>query len=138
MTSRTIKSNREKSNSPASVLHLLNQPLVIVAVTLLCLLAIFSLQKSKHSATISKESIEQLEQTVDELELAKEQQAAALASGESALAIEKIKRNELLQQKEGEVILQVPEREVLPGENEASEKKNGPLEEWKRLLLLRD
>jgi len=135
MTSRTRQPNKAKASAPASALQLLNHPLVLVVATLLCLLAIFSLQKSKHSATVSKESIEQLEQNVDQLELAKELQAAALASGESALAIEKIKRNELLQQKEGEIILQVPERELVSADRGASEKKNGPLEEWKSLFF---
>lgn len=114
---------------------MLSHPLVLAAATLLCLLAIFSLEKSKKQAEISKQSIETLEKSVSELELAKDQQAANLAVGESSLEIEKIKRNELLQQKEGEIILQVPEKESISADRNASEKKNGPLEEWKSLFF---
>lgn len=124
--------NKPAKKPPAS--QLLSHPLIVIGLTLLCILAIFSLQNSKKQAEISKQSIEQLEESVEQLEIESQQQAQIATAGQSEIAIEKMKRNELLLQKEGEIILQVPEKEALQINKTDAEVKGGPWEEWKRLL----
>ena len=55
---------------------------------------------------------------------------------QEALALEKIMRNELLQKKEGEIVIQIPDQEDaenLDSENLETE-KGGPAEEWEKLF----
>lgn len=112
----------------------LNHPLVLASLTIACLLIVFSLQNSKKQAEVSKKSIEELERSVQILELEKQKKEKEVQNGQSSLAIEKITRNELLQKKEGEIVLQIPERESIIKDNDRKEEKSGPLEEWKKLL----
>jgi len=130
-----VVKNFSKTTKKQSSRQLLNHPLIVLGLTLLCILAILSLEKSKDQAEISKQSIKQLEDSVKQLENADQEQARIATTGQSELTLEKIQRNELLLQKTGEIILQIPEKEILPNNKEDSEVKNGPLEEWKRLLL---
>ncbi len=114
---------------------LLEHPLLIGIFTLFSLLIIFSLKESAKKATLSKESLSQLEESVEieEKNLAKETEK--LKNAQTELNIEKIKRNELLQKKEGEIILQIPEKENDQLQSNEREKINNPQEEWKKLLL---
>lgn len=115
--------------------NLLSHPLAIAIVTVLCLLSIISLRESSQNALISKKSLEQLEEKVKFAEKELIQAKKDLEQGQDPLAVEKIQRNELLQKKEGEIVLQIPDQEeVKSQQNEAQLKKNGPLEEWLKLL----
>jgi len=116
---------------------ILSHPFFIAIATILSLISIFSLQKSSQQALISKESIEKLEKNIEqaEKELLKEQKK--MNESQTEISLEKIKRNELLLKKEGDIILQIPDEENLTtSENQKLEiEKNGPLEEWKQLLI---
>jgi len=118
---------------------LLSHPFFIVIFTCFCLLSILSLRESSKKALVSKESIQKLEQNTmfTEQELIKEQ--AKLDEKQEAIILEKIMRNELLQKKEGEIILQIPDEEE--STDHTSEdlklKKTEPLSEWRKLFSLR-
>lgn len=70
-----------------------------------------------------------------EKEVAKEKEK--LDEKQEAIILEKIMRNELLQKKEGEIILQIPDKENHSEQidKNAVLEKNGPLEEWKKLFF---
>lgn len=116
--------------------NLLAHPLAIAIFTALCFLAIVSLRESSKSALVSKESLEKLEEKVESVEKELNQAQKALEQGQDPLALEKIQRNELLQKKEGEIILQIPDQKETDStqENENQLKKNGPLDEWIKIL----
>lgn len=121
--------NKEKQK------NLFGHPLIITIFTALCLLTIISLRESSQSALVSKKSLEQLEEKVKVAEKELTQVKKEFEQGQDPLALEKIQRNELLQKKEGEIILQIPdleETEVKEGETQPEE--TGPLEEWYKLL----
>ena len=124
--------NKEK------IQNLFGHPLLIFIFTCLCLLSIFSLRESSRKALVSKESIQKLEKNIEIIEKEFREEEKKFADGQNELVIEKIMRNELLQKKEGEIVLQIPEKEELNEENNNATtlEKNGPLEEWKKLMLL--
>lgn len=115
---------------------LLNHPLLVIIFGCLCLLSIISLRDSSKKALVSKESIQELEKSTElvEKELAREK--SKLENKQEEIILEKIIRNELLQKKEGEIILQVPDKEdsVDYINDDLKPKKNGPIKEWKKLF----
>ncbi len=117
---------------------IISHPLLIVLVTCFTLLSIFSLRESAKKALVSKESIEKLEKSTKKLEndLLLEQQK--IDTNQEQIAVEKILRNELLQKREGEIVLQVPDQEqIILEKNENSQiQMNGPLNEWKKMFNL--
>jgi hypothetical protein len=116
--------------------NLLNHPLLISVFTCLCLLVIFSLRESSKKASISKDSIQNLEKSVELIEKEVGSENEKLKNSQEEISLEKIMRNELLLKKEGEIVLQIPDEEQNKEENKDLEnKKNGPWEEWEKLLL---
>lgn len=118
---------------------ILSHPLFIGIFTCLCLLGIFSLQESSKQALVSKESIQKLEQStaIIEQELIKEQKK--VDEKQEKIILEKIMRNELLQKKDGEIVLQIPEKETANNHNENLEtQSSGPLKEWKKLFSFQE
>lgn len=121
--------NKEKQK------NLFGHPLTIAIFTALCLLTIISLRESSQSALVSKKSLEQLEEKVKVAEKELTQAQKEFEQGQDPLALEKIQRNELLQKKEGEIILQIPDlEETEVKESETQPEETGPLEEWHKLL----
>lgn len=117
--------------------HFLKHPLLIILFTCLCLLAIFSLRESTKKASVSKESIQKLEKTVSTLEKEVIKDKQKLEETQNPIAIEKIVRNELLLKKEDEIILQIPESEEnSQNSQDQIKQKNGPIEEWRKLLRI--
>ncbi len=114
---------------------ILSHPLFLGIFTCLCLLGIISLRESSKQAIVSKESIQKLEQSTEiiEQELIKEQKK--IDEKQEKIVLEKIMRNELLQKKEGEIILQIPEKENSNNHDDNLESQSsGPLKEWKKLF----
>jgi cell division protein FtsB len=115
--------------------NLFAHPLTVGVFACLCLLAIFSLRESSKKALISKSSIEKLEKNVQNLETEVSLETEKIKNSQKEIALEKIRRNELLLKKEGEIILQIPDEEQnLKLKTDPENKKNGPLEEWKKLF----
>ncbi len=134
--SHTPRRNRPRSvTTPA-----LKQPaaltsgLAILITTILFLLAFFSLRSSQQQAKVSENSLKKLEQEIQGLESDLERSRQATANNQSDLAREKVIRNELLGQKPGEIILQVPERERQQ-QKQTLETTLNSLDEWKKLLF---
>jgi len=118
---------------------ILSHPLFLGIFTCLCLLVIISLRESSKQALVSKESIQKLEQSTEiiEQELIEEQQK--IDEKQEKIILEKIMRNELLQKKEGEIILQIPEKEINNDHDDNLEShSSGPLKEWKKLFSFQE
>ncbi len=116
--------------------NLLESPMVAVFFTIICILVIFSLHKSSQKAEISKESIKNLEEGLKIEEKNLEKEKDKLKNSQEQLTIEKMKRNELLLKREGEITIQIPEKEqALAKNSEEKEETNSPQKEWKELLF---
>jgi len=113
---------------------LFNHPLIILLFTILTSLFILSLRRTAQKSQTATENVTLLENQIDQLsdQIESEQQTIKYAA--SDLAKEKILRNELLLQKQGEIVLQIPDDETLTIEAEAAEQKT-PWQEWKELLF---
>lgn len=116
--------------------NLFNHPFLAIIFTCFCIFAIFSLQLSSKKAFISKESIEQLEKNVEILEKEVNRENEKLKISQEPIALEKILRNELLLKKDGEIVLQIPEKEASNNHNEDLDiQLGGPLKEWQKLFF---
>ena len=111
----------------------LSHPFFLLIFTILAIISIISLKKTSEKASISRRNIENLEKTIAELEQEVENGRSDLEDSQSEIYKEKIIRNELLQKKEGEIILQIPE--VKEEEMEKDIEDQGQLEAWKELIF---
>lgn len=110
--------------------------LAVVIVTALFFLAFISLRASQQQAKVSEQSLEKLEREIKALESDLEHSRQATANNQSDLAREKVIRNELLGQKPGELILQIPERENAAGATtDSTAAVARPIEKWQELLF---
>ena len=115
---------------------LLSHPIFVITFACLCLISILSLRESSKKALVSKESIQKLEKSTElaEKELNKEKEK--LDEKQEAIILEKIIRNELLQKKEGEIVLQIPDKEDSDHLFENTKtKQNKPINEWGKLFI---
>ncbi|MFZ5376537.1 MAG: FtsB family cell division protein [Patescibacteria group bacterium] len=112
---------------------ILTNPFVILAITLLAITFFLSLQKSAKQATYSKQSIEQLEAEVQELEKIRDEDKKKLELADKPIAKEKIIRNELLMQKPGEYVVQIAV-ETETTAKELSPTPRPPIQAWMELL----
>lgn len=116
-------------------MHWFSHPLVIALLTLAGLIFSYSLASNLHRTRSSTEHLSVLEQEIAEMasEVSELEQRASKAQSQEAQ--EKIIRDELLMQKEGEVIVQLPEinKNDLPLPSPSPSPT--PWEEWKELLL---
>ena len=112
----------------------LSNPLVIVIITLLAFSFVISLKKNANKANISSQNLTKLENEITKLENNLQQAQDDLNESKTLLSQEKIIRNQLLMQKPGEYVVQIPLPEEKQEKN-LNSFKTTPLEEWKSLLL---
>jgi hypothetical protein len=117
---------------------LLYHPVTLLFVTIIAITFFFSLDKSAKKTLSSTENIRVLEHEInhvsDEVILLEEK----ILQTESLQFQEKVVRNELLLQKEGEYILQIPDtainnEEICENCNENED--SSPLSSWKNILF---
>lgn len=113
---------------------LLKHPVTVVILTLLAVFYYLSLDKSARKAAVSSQTVAQLHGEMDQVQSEVAQLHSQLESANHPITQEKAIRNELLLQKPGEYILQVPDLEVLEAVQRHSEELT-PWEEWKKLLF---
>ena len=111
----------------------LSNPVFLLVFTILAIISIISLRKTNEKANISRRNIENLEKTVSKLEEEVEAGKEDLEDSQNEIYKEKIIRNELLQKKENEIILQIPE--VKEENMEEVVEDQGQLEAWKELIF---
>lgn len=107
-------------------------PLAIVLITFICFLIFFSLKKTSQKAVISNKNIQVLEQEIDQLEQFIISNQNKLYQSEQDFAKEKILRDQLLMQKDGEIIIQLPIEDLEVGKKD-KQLAVKPWEEWRKL-----
>jgi len=114
--------------------QILYRPVVVFVITILAAYFIFSLRNNLKRVGLSQQNLATKQTEVDELDQSVTQQKEELAIAEQPLAKEKIARNELLMQKDGEIVIRLPEIEI-PEPATVEADVAAPWEEWRALLF---
>ena len=113
---------------------LLKHPAVVVLVTMVALFYYLSLDRSAKKAAISSETVASLESEVDlaaqEVSVLEKQLEAA----NHPISQEKVIRNELLLQKPGEYVFQIPNITVEEAAV-AKQEETTPWQEWQKVFF---
>ncbi len=115
--------------------RLLSHPLTIALFTALAIIFYVSLDKSAQTVQSSSSTLLKLEEQNKKLgtEVAKLEEQVETA--QTGLSKEKIIRNELLLQKPGEYVVQLPDGIVQPEPVAEPDVQESPWEAWKKVLL---
>ncbi|MCB9813347.1 MAG: septum formation initiator family protein [Pseudomonadales bacterium] len=113
---------------------LIYHPLIAILVTILAIFTVFSLLKRTQKTEVSTQNIENLENEVKIMSGEVMDLEEKIIETESEEYKEKIVRNELLLQKPGEIVVQLPdaqtEKEVIIEKKDESK----PIEQWIKLF----
>ncbi len=113
----------------------LAHPLIVVGITLVAGLIYLSLQRGGAAAQQSALRVQQERERVAEMESTNNQLLQQLEQANTPLAKEKMIRNQLLMQKEGEYVVQlVMDPRATPAPAEPKPQQT-PLDAWKKLIL---
>ncbi len=93
-----------------------------------------SLRETAKRAQLSKQELKTLELQVNQLEQSYAETQATLAEHQSSFAQEKVLRDELLQQKNDEIVVQLPPI-TPPVQPTPTIQKTSPLQEWKQAIF---
>ena len=113
---------------------LLKNPFVIAMLTIIAVFYYLSLDKTAKKALTSSETVNEVEQEVETLSSQVAVIEKKLEDAQQPLADEKVIRDELLLQKSGEYILQLPAvvaEETMP----PLETQKTPWQEWQEILF---
>lgn len=116
------------------MINLLKHPVVALLITIFAVLYYLSLDSSAQKATVSSNTVEELEQEVNQMSNEVAVLEKKLDTANHPITQEKVIRNELLLQKPGEYVLQLPPIEVKETPPPTVEKKT-PWEEWQAVLF---
>jgi hypothetical protein len=94
--------------------QLLEHPLMIVLISFLAILLMLSLQESKRKALLDSNNLEQNRQNIELLEKNVADKEAFFEQTQSDLYKEKILRNEIIKNKQGETVIQIEKTELDP------------------------
>lgn len=112
---------------------ILSNPIIIVIFTAFFILFFLSLKKNEEKIRISTQSINSLQSEVKKIEEEVSDTEDKLYQAQNPLYKEKIIRDQLLMQKEGEYVLQIPSLEKKEVKTEAITKT--PWQEWMELIF---
>lgn len=113
--------------------NILQKPLTIIIVTIISLIFLISLKKTASKSIISQKNVELLEQKLQDINKRISNEEKSLDTASSEFEKEKIMRDELLLQKPGEYVLQIP-LETTNYSNDNNNQQLSPLETWKKLF----
>ena len=117
------------------IYKIMSQPLVMIAITAICIVFIFSLQDSSYKRSRAQLAVSDTQREVSNLESGVEELRSRIDSEETKLMVEKIIRDELLMNKEGEYTVQLTGEIIVPKEEEVEIEIKTPFEEWVSLVL---
>ena len=127
-----------------TITKLLYHPIIVVSLTLAAIAFFFSLDKTGKKTQNSSENISVLEYEINQISKEVIGLEERIVQTESEQFKEKVVRNELLLQKSGEYILQIPDIQQdqtnMGCENEVCEEttvviEKNPIALWKKLLF---
>jgi outer membrane murein-binding lipoprotein Lpp len=106
----------------------------MIIFTVLAVLFVLSLRKTAQKSQTASKNVALLEEKINQLSGQVEAERQAIEYASSDLAKEKILRNELLLQKPGEYVLQIPDDGALVVEAVTAEQST-PWDQWRELLF---
>jgi len=114
---------------------LLEHPLVLVLITITAGIFMFSLYVSAKTSSGGNETLHSLEESVEHQQARVHSLEQQVALSSDPFIQEKIQRDERLQQKPGEIVLQLPPINVPSPNPEPAVRPLSPWEEWQMLLF---
>ncbi|MGD9129642.1 MAG: septum formation initiator family protein [Candidatus Woesebacteria bacterium] len=112
----------------------LSQPIILIAFSILSLSFILSLKKTENISHQSQKNVEILQNEVKKQSENIQELENKIAEADYPLTKEKIQRNDLLMQRPGEYIIQIPTETKNENKKIAIEIES-PWQEWKKLLF---
>lgn len=113
---------------------LLKNPISVVIITIIAVFYYLSLNKSAQKASISSQTVAQIEEERTLVSNEVTQLEKQLEGINHPISQEKALRNELLLQKPGEYVLQLPSIEVSEAQH-AVPKEPSAWDEWRKILF---
>ena len=110
-------------------------PLTALSLTLVTLVAVISLRQTAQKTQISSEETKVLDQEVQKIASEISELKAQVELAEHPFTQERILRNELLMQKPGEYVVQIPEVSVPPRPQPTPTPTLSPWQAWQQVLL---
>jgi cell division protein FtsB len=112
---------------------ILYHPLTILAISLLVIIAIFSLRSNLKRLSLSQENLKSAQMAYEKVKQETAEDETLLEQLQQPFVQEKITRNELLRQKDDEILIKLPDIIIEHKEpNEIQEKT--VFEQWKEVL----
>ena len=114
---------------------LLRHPLFMLIVGVVAVIFVLSLRTTEQATQKKAAAVDQNQARVTELQLEKDRLQNQLNDAQQPFLQEEILRNELLEQQEGEVVIQLPSvaPNILPSPSPTP--TTAPLEAWKELIF---
>ena len=114
---------------------LLRHPLFMLIVGVVAVIFVLSLHTTEQATQKKAAAVDQNQARVTELQLEKDRLQNQLNDAQQPFLQEEILRNELLEQQEGEVVIQLPSvaPNILPSPSPTP--TTAPLEAWKELIF---
>lgn len=118
--------------------QILANPLMVILISFLAILLILSLQENKQKALLSSENLEQNQDNIKLLKETVNKKEEFFIQTQNDLYKEKLIRNELVQNKEGELVIQIPATnlELIETKETALDKVDYRVQNWKEWWLL--
>ncbi|NCN45340.1 MAG: hypothetical protein COU63_01300 [Candidatus Pacebacteria bacterium CG10_big_fil_rev_8_21_14_0_10_36_11] len=112
--------------------QLLTKPITILFLSVISLLFFISLRKTAQKSELSQKNVEILEQKIEDNKIEIEEEKKQIFYASSEFAIDKLWRDELLNYKPGEYVLQIPLEEKVKKDESFTENKSA----WENWLSL--
>ena len=118
--------------------QIMAHPLMVILISFLAILLILSLQENKQKALLSSENLEQNQENIKLLKDTVNKKEEFFNQTQNDLYKEKLRRNELVQNKEGETVIQIPATnlELIETKETTLDKVDYRVQNWKEWWLL--
>lgn len=118
--------------------QIMAHPLMVILISFLAILLILSLQENKQKALLSSENLEQNQENIKLLKDTVNKKEEFFNQAQNDLYKEKLRRNELVQNKEGETVIQIPATnlELVETKETTLDKVDYRVQNWKEWWLL--
>lgn len=118
--------------------QIMAHPLMVILISFLAILLILSLQENKQKALLSSENLEQNQENIKLLKDTVNKKEEFFNQAQNDLYKEKLIRNELVQNKEGETVIQIPATnlELVETKETTLDKVDYRVQNWKEWWLL--
>jgi cell division protein FtsB len=116
-----------------NIQEILELPLVAVLIGFLAILLILSLQENKNKSLIDSDNLQQNQENIELLEKKVKEKEEFLQQAQDDLYKEKLIRDELVKNKEGEIVVQIPSEDfeaIKETKQEALDKSNCKVQNW--------